>query len=160
EGLRDKLRATLDRAGMDAVAATPYLLHLIDPGEGGDALAGLSPEVVKARTFETLRELSRRLAARAPLVLVVEDLHWIDRTSEEFLTTLVEVVAGTKILLVTTHRPGYRAPWMDRSYVTQMALQPLAPHESLSVIKDVIGPAEIDEPTVEMLVAKAEGNPF
>ena len=70
---------------MDALAVTPYLLHLLDPGEGGEALGRLSPEVVKARTFEALRELSRRLAGRAPLVIVVEDLHWVDRTSEEYL---------------------------------------------------------------------------
>jgi DNA-binding NtrC family response regulator/tetratricopeptide (TPR) repeat protein len=160
EGVRDKLRATLDRAGVDALAATPYLLHLLDPGEGGEAIGQLSPEVVKARTFEILRELTRRLAGLAPLVLVVEDLHWIDRTSEEYLGTLVDVVAGARILLVTTHRPGYRPPWMDKSFATQVALQPLSARESLSLVRDVIGPAEIDEPIVEMIVAKAEGNPF
>ncbi len=160
EGVRDKLRASLDRAGMDAIASAPYLLHLLDPGEGGEALARLSPDVVKARTFETLRELSRRLAGRTPLVIVVEDLHWVDRTSEEYLGTLVDVVAGARILLVTTHRPGYRPPWMDRSYATQVALQPLSPHESQSLVRDVIGPADVDEPTVEMIVSKAEGNPF
>jgi DNA-binding NtrC family response regulator/tetratricopeptide (TPR) repeat protein len=160
DGVRDKLRATLDRAGMDALEATPYLVHLLDPGEGGVALAQLSPEVVKARTFETLRELSRRLSDRAPLVLVVEDLQWVDRISEEYLTTLVEVVARARILLVTTHRPGYRPPWIDKSYATQIALQPLSPRESQSLVLDVIGPAEVDEPTVELIVAKAEGNPF
>jgi DNA-binding NtrC family response regulator/tetratricopeptide (TPR) repeat protein len=160
EGVRDKLRATLDRAGRDGLEATPYLLHLLEPGEGGEAFERLTPEVVKARTFEALRELSRRLADRAPLVLVVEDLHWVDRTSEEYLATLVEVVAGARILLVTTHRPGYRPPWMDKSYATQVALQPLSPQESLSLIRDVIGQAEVDAPTVDMLVAKAEGNPF
>jgi tetratricopeptide (TPR) repeat protein len=160
EGVREKLRATLDRAGMDAIAVTPYLLQLLIPGEGGDALGRLSPEVIKARTFEALRELSRRLAGLSPLVLVVEDLHWVDRTSEEYLATLVDVVAGARILLVTTHRPGYRPPWMDRSYATQVALQPLSTQESLSLARDVIGPAAVDEPTVEMIVAKAEGNPF
>ncbi len=160
EGVREKLRATLDRAGMDALAVTPYLLELLDPSAGGAAPGRLSPEVVKARTFEALRELSRRLAGRGPLVLVVEDLHWVDRTSEEYLGTLVDVVAGARILLVTTHRPGYRPPWMDRSYATQVALQPLSARESLSLVRDVIGAAEVDEPTVEMIVAKAEGNPF
>ena len=160
EGVREKLRATLDRAGMDAVAVTPYLLQLLIPGEGDDALGRLSPEVVKARTFEALRELSRRLAGLSPLVLVVEDLHWVDRSSEEYLATLVDVVAGSRILLVTTHRPGYRPPWMDRSYATQVALQPLSAQESLSLARDVIGAAAVDEPTVEMIVAKAEGNPF
>ncbi len=160
DGVREKLRATLERAGMDTFGAMPCLLHLLDPGEGREALDRLSPEVVKSRTFEALRELSRRLADRAPLVLVVEDMHWVDRTSEEYLGTLVDVVGGARILLVTTHRPGYRPPWMDKSYATQVALQPLSPRESLSLARDVIGPAEVDEPTVEMIVAKADGNPF
>jgi DNA-binding NtrC family response regulator/tetratricopeptide (TPR) repeat protein len=160
EGIRDKLRRTLDRAGMHALDVTPYLLQLLDPGEGGEAIGRLSPEVVKARTFETLRELSRRLAGLAPLVLVVEDLHWVDRTSEEYLGTLVDVVAGARILLLTTHRPGYRPPWIDKSYATQIALQPLSARETMSLARDVIGPADVDEPTVEMIVAKAEGNPF
>ena len=160
DGVREKLRATLERAGMDTFGAMPCLLHLLDPGEGREALDRLSPEVVKSRTFEALRELSRRFADRAPLVLVVEDMHWVDRTSEEYLGTLVDVVGGARILLVTTHRPGYRPPWMDKSYATQVALQPLSPRESLSLARDVIGPAEVDEPTVEMIVAKADGNPF
>ena len=160
DGVREKLRATLERAGMDTFGAMPCLLHLLDPGEGREALDRLSPEVVKSRTFEALRELSRRLADRASLVLVVEDMHWVDRTSEEYLETLVDVVGGARILLVTTHRPGYRPPWMDKSYATQVALQPLSPRESLSLARDVIGPAEVDEPTVEMIVAKADGNPF
>ena len=130
------------RARGDAVPARSSSI----PGEGGEALGRLSPEVVKARTFEALRELSRRLAGLGPLVLVVEDLHWVDRTSEEYLGTLVDVVAGARILLVTTHRPGYRPPWMDRSYATQVALQPLSAQESLSLVRDVIGAAEVDEP--------------
>jgi DNA-binding NtrC family response regulator/tetratricopeptide (TPR) repeat protein len=160
DGVRDKLRRTLDRAGMQALDVTPYLLHLLDPGEGTEALGSPSPEVVKARTFETLRELSRRLAGLAPLVLVVEDLQWVDRTSEEYLGTLVDVVAGARILLLTTHRPGYRPPWIDKSYATQVALQPLSTRETMSLARDVIGTADVDEPTVQMIAAKAEGNPF
>jgi DNA-binding NtrC family response regulator/predicted ATPase len=160
DGIRDKLRRTLDRAAMHTLDVTPFLLQLLDPGEGGEALGRLSPEVVKARTFETLRELSRRLAGLAPLVLVVEDLHWVDRTSEEYLGTLVDVVAGARILLVTTHRPGYRPPWIDKSYATQVALQPLSARETMSLARDVIGAADVDEGTVEIIVAKAEGNPF
>ena len=160
DGIREKLRRTLDRAGMQALDVTPSLLHLLDPGEGTEGVGSQSPEVAKARTFETLRELSRRLAGLAPLVLVVEDLQWVDRTSEEYLGTLVDVVAGARILLVTTHRPGYRPPWIDKSYATQVALQPLSARETMSLARDVIGTADVDEPTVEMIAAKAEGNPF
>ena len=76
---------------------------------------------------------SRRGAAQ-PLVIVVEDLHWIDRTSEEFLTTLVERLAGARVLLVATQRPGYRAPWLDRSYVTHITMSPLTAADSARLV--------------------------
>ena len=63
---------------------------------------------------------------REPVALLVEDLHWIDKPSEEFFETLVDGLPGARILLVATYRPGYRAPWMDRSYATQITLHPLS----------------------------------
>src|SRR3989442_5413540 len=70
---------------------------------------------------------------RLPLVIVVEDLQWADTISEEFFASLAEVLAGSPILLVSTYRAGYRPPWIDNSYATQVALLPLAPDESRHV---------------------------
>ena len=80
--------------------------------EGRDVPEGLTPEARKARTFEALRLLCLE-GRRRPLVLVVEDLHWIDRTSEEFLGMLADDVETSAIMLLTTHRPGYRPPWLS-----------------------------------------------
>jgi predicted ATPase len=92
--------------------------------------------------------------------MVVEDLHWIDRSSEEFLSTLVDSLAGAPIFLLCSWRPGYRAPWADHSYVTQVALRPLSPRDSLSVVSSIVQPEQITAPLANRILERAEGNPF
>jgi transcriptional regulator with AAA-type ATPase domain/tetratricopeptide (TPR) repeat protein len=157
--MADKARSSLLEAGLDLLETAPYLLHLLDIEPDSERFAA-PPEVTKARIFDTLRQLVLRKSRLAPLVIVVEDLHWIDQTSEEYLASLVEVVPGARLLLVGTHRDGRRPPWIEKSYATQVALQPLAPEESLRIVRSVIGSDEAVDALYEMIVAKAEGNPF
>ncbi|HEV8253340.1 MAG TPA: AAA family ATPase [Vicinamibacteria bacterium] len=140
--------------------AAAWLLRLAGIEAGSEAPATRTPEAVKARTFEVLRLLLLRASTRRPLLLVVEDLHWIDRTSEEFLESLVERLAGARICLLTTARPGYRAPWMDRSYATQITLRPLGASESTALVESVAGEAALPRAVADAILAKAEGNPF
>jgi predicted ATPase len=97
----------------------------------------LSPSAFKARAFALLRQLSLHGGPQLLRILAVEDLHWIDPTSEEWLASLVEQMAGTALLLVVTYRPGYRPPWLVHSAATQLALTPLTPRESLAVVQAV-----------------------
>ncbi|MGH7263357.1 MAG: ATP-binding protein, partial [Candidatus Rokuibacteriota bacterium] len=156
----DKLRAGLEALAMDPRDVSPYLLQLLGLEGGTERLGAMTPEVIKARTFEALRQMSVRRSRTAPLILVVEDLHWIDKTSEEYLASLAEISAGARIIMVATYRPGYRPPWIDKSYATQMALQPLAPADSRSVVESVLGTGELTGSVLEGILAKAEGNPF
>ncbi len=158
--MADKARSTLLEAGMDLLETAPYLLHLLDIEQDPERFAALSPDVTKARIFDTLRQLMLRKSRQAPLVIVVEDLHWIDGTSEEYLASLAEILQGARVLLVCTHRGGFRPSWIEKSYTTQVALQPLAPEESLHIVKSVLGPEEASDALYELIVAKAEGNPF
>ncbi len=95
-----------------------------------------------------------------PLILEIEDLHWIDASSDECLTALVERMAGAPLLVLVTYRPGYRPAWIDKSYVTQVALQPLTSQDSLRVVQAVLPTAALTAPLVPQLLAKADGNPF
>ncbi|HUG53584.1 MAG TPA: hypothetical protein VMR21_08280, partial [Vicinamibacteria bacterium] len=101
-----------------------------------------------------------RASMRQPLLVVLEDLHWIDRTSEEFLGSLVERLPGARIGLLTTARTGYRAPWMDRSYATQVTLKPLGARDSAELIEAVAGDAAFPRSVCDAILEKAEGNPF
>ena len=97
---------------------------------------------------------------RHPLILAIEDLQWIDQTSEDFFVSLVESLGRASVLVLTTYRPGYHPPWMERSYVTQMALPSLASHESLQLVSAMLQAEQVPDPAVRDLLAKAEGNPF
>jgi len=104
EVIGDKVRFGLQEVGMDPEDAVPYLLQLVGVKEGTERLAVLSPEAIKTRTFATLRQMSLNDSQQRPLIFEVEDLHWIDKTSEEFLASLIESLAGSSILLLGTYR--------------------------------------------------------
>jgi len=156
----EKVEAALRAVGMPAEETAPYLLVLLGIKERADRLATLTPEAIRVRTFEILRELCGRASRDRPLVLAVEDLHWIDMTSQEFIASLVDGLSGARILLLLTYRPGYRPPWMEKSYATQVALRALSSRESAIVLEAVPGASGIPEALAQAVLQKAEGNPF
>jgi predicted ATPase len=95
--------------------------------------------MLRARTFETLLELFLGASVRRTMAVFVEDLHWIDRTSDEWLRVLVERLSGSKLLLVTTYRPGYQPAWIGHSYATQLSLAPLGREDSFRVVEGILG---------------------
>ena len=137
-----------------------YLLSLLGVQAETEILAAVPPETLKARTFETLRQLILHSSRQQPLMLAIEDLHWIDQTSEAFLTSLVEKMGGAPLLLLATYRPEYRLSWLGRSYVTQIVLPPLAPQDSLCVVQAVLQSAQVPDHLARVILTKAEGNPF
>ena len=159
DAVADKIESAVAAAGMEP-GSTAYLLRLLGIERASPTLAALSPEGVKARTFEALRQLTLRRSRVSPLVLVVEDLHWMDKTSEEFFTSLVEALPAAAILMTASYRPGYRPPWLDKSYATQVALQPLAPDQARRVVEGMLGADAPAEAIVDEVLTKAEGNPF
>jgi tetratricopeptide (TPR) repeat protein len=155
-----KVTAALREVDLEPEEWMPYLLHLLGVREATEQLASLSPEAIKARTFETLRQMSLKGSRKRPILFVIEDLHWIDKTSEEFCTSLVEAIAGAPILLLYTYRPGYRPPWSERSYVTQMALRRLSSEDSLRVVHAMLATEQVPDAWAHVILDKAEGNPF
>jgi class 3 adenylate cyclase len=155
-----KIRGLLQGAGMTPDEWASYLLHLLEIQAGTEELVGVSPETLKAKTFEALRQIWLHRGQQHPLVLVVEDLHWIDPSSEAFLTRLVDGIAGAPILVLATYRPGYRPPWLEKSYATQLTLQPLSSQESLQIIRTVLQTETVPDSLTQAILAKAQGNPF
>jgi class 3 adenylate cyclase/tetratricopeptide (TPR) repeat protein len=160
ERAADKVRARLDSLGLDPAERAPYLLQLLGLKEPDDAARALGGEVIVARTLDTLRQLWLRSSRQRPLVLVVEDLHWIDPASESCLAALAKGLGGASLLLVTTYRPGYRPSWIDRSYATQIALAPLRRDDSLRVVHSLLPTLPAHDPRARLILDKAEGNPF
>ena len=160
EAIAQKIEWSLREVDMDPVETAPYLVHLLGLKEGTAGLAGLSPKVIQTRSFDVLRQMTFKGSRRRPLMILVEDLQWIDKTSEEYATSLAENIAGSCVLLVLTYRPGYQLPWMDKSYSTQLALHQLSAKESLEVVRAVLAPRQATETVSQFILTKAEGNPL
>jgi predicted ATPase len=160
EAVVEKVYIALEEVGIEPAASAPYLLQLRGMQAGTEPLAPLTPETIKARTFAALRQMSLNGSQRRLLVLAIEELHWSDKTSEEFCDTLVESLAGAAIMVLATYRPGYHPLWIDKPYVTQLALQGLAPHEGILVVRSTQQCGTLAEAVVQMILDKAEGNPF
>jgi predicted ATPase len=155
---RARLREESASLGPAVAAGVAYLEALLDPGT--PVPEGRSPEAVKARTFEAIQQMVLAQQARRPLVLIAEDLQWIDRTSEELLASLVDAIAGTRVLLVATARPAYRPPWMGPPHTAQIALGPLSAPDSRRLVESILDDAGAPGRWLDAILARAEGNPF
>jgi DNA-binding winged helix-turn-helix (wHTH) protein/class 3 adenylate cyclase/predicted ATPase len=160
EDMIDKVQKSLQDVQMEPETWAPVLLHLLGVPAGEQALATLSPEVRKTRTVTVLTQMCLHGSRQRPLIVEIEDLHWIDASSNEWITTLVDRIAGIPLLLLVTYRPGYRPAWIDKSYTTQISLAPLTPPESLQVVQTILPTETLPTPLVPQLLAKADGNPF
>jgi class 3 adenylate cyclase/tetratricopeptide (TPR) repeat protein len=160
EVVADKVRAGLREVGLDPREDGPVLLHLLEIKGVPDSPVLSNPEAVKRKAFGTLRELSLKRSVQRPLIVVLEDLHWVDKVSEEFLGFLAESVRDARVLLLATYRPGYRPPWIDKSYAGQTPLQPLSQDDSTRMVRSVLQVDQLVELVTQEIVAKADGNPF
>jgi transcriptional regulator with AAA-type ATPase domain/tetratricopeptide (TPR) repeat protein len=155
-----KIERGMGALGGDLGWTLPYVRQLFGLAAGDPSAAALDSASRRSETFRALKELVRAAAAQQPLVILIEDLHWIDPASEEFLTFLADAIPTIGVLLVCSHRPGYRQPFGDRSYHVRIALRALSRHEMAAVSGSLLGTYEIPPEVHALIAAKAEGNPF
>jgi class 3 adenylate cyclase/tetratricopeptide (TPR) repeat protein len=156
-----KVAAGLARLGAGAGESAPYLLELLGARNGSEALAELGSRAIQERIYGALRQVLLQQAARCGVLVVeIEDLHWIDPTSEEFLAGLVEELAGARLLLLLTYRSGYRASWMEKSYATQVGVRPLSASQSRALVEAVLRRSDVPPELTAAMLKRAEGNPF
>src|SRR5215831_15175355 len=160
EVITQRVHAGLEVLGMERGIAAPYLLHLLGCKGGAEAVIGLSPQAVKVRTMDALRQAAIAGSREQPIIFAVEDLQWIDQTSEEALASLAESLAGCPIMLIATYRPGYRPTWLERSYATQIGLNRLTRAHSLAVLHSVVPEEELSPHLAQVILSHAEGVPF
>jgi predicted ATPase/class 3 adenylate cyclase len=120
----------------------------------------LDPQQRRQRTFEAIRDLLIRLSQERPLLLAVEDLHWIDRTSQEFLDYLIGRLANACILLVLLYRPEYTHTWGSKSYYTQISLDQLSARNSADLVQAILEEGEVVPELRDIILGRAGGNPL
>lgn len=128
----------LDRSLEDTL---PYLFALLGIEEQPSPLQQMDAQIRRRRTFEALKKLFLRESLNQPLVLIFEDLHWIDEETQGFLDVLSESVASAKLLLLTNYRPEYRHEWGQKTYYTQLRLAPLGREEAEEFLDAIVGNA-------------------
>jgi len=138
----------------------PYVRALLSLDPGDVEVRAMNPAQRRGETFEALRRLLVRAAERRPQVLVIEDLHWCDSATEQFLAALVDSVPALRTLVVLTYRPGYASPFGDRSYVSRVVPAALSPEDSAGMAAAVLAAGALPEELRALVVRKAEGNPF
>ena len=120
----------------------------------------LTPQKRKERTLQALLQLLAAQAERQATVVAGEDLHWVDPSSLEFLTLLVEQIPTTKLLLVLTFRPEFTPPWKGRSHITQLTLNRLGHKQVEAMIEQVRAGSPLPAESIVQIRTKADGVPL
>jgi class 3 adenylate cyclase/tetratricopeptide (TPR) repeat protein len=141
--IRNKVSLGLQAIFLEEGPALPYILELISVRNSGLDQIQLSPEGKKERTIETLKKIVLKGAEIRPLIVAIEDLHWIDKTSEEALKYLLEAIPGARILLIFTYRPEFIPTWGARSYHNQVLINRLSNREVLFMAEHILGTEQI-----------------
>ncbi len=157
----EKIRSHLNREELTQENELLLLELLGIPIDRGP-VKRLSPQAHRARTFKLLQDIVLRAAAHQTTVMVIEDIHWIDATSEKWLNEFVTHLGDAALLLLVTYRPSYSPKWLGRESTTLLTLPPLTRRDSAVLARSILGqPKDKDNNVVKKdIVAKAEGNPF
>jgi class 3 adenylate cyclase/tetratricopeptide (TPR) repeat protein len=125
-----------------------------------EAYLKLEPKQKREKIFEAMRDLFIRESQNKPLVLVFEDLHWIDKTSEEFLDYFIGWLANTPILLVILYRPEYTHHWGSKSYYSNVRVDQLSIPTSAELVQSILREGEVVPELSNLILGKAAGNPL
>jgi predicted ATPase len=132
-------------------------LEIADPDRPTSPMA---PEARLRRLFTLLRRIIERRSERETMVILLEDLHWFDAASEEFLQMLVESYPGTRTLVLTNFRPEFQAGWMRHSYYRQLPLVPLGSVAVRELLQELLGSHPSLQQLSDHIVERTGGNPF
>jgi class 3 adenylate cyclase/tetratricopeptide (TPR) repeat protein len=160
QGVKDKIKKGLRIMEADEASTLPYLLELLSVKDSGIDEIPMTPEAKKDRTIKALRQIILKGSEVKPLVIALEDLHWLDKSSEDVAKDLLDSISGSKVLLIFTYRPEYAHSWGDKPNHNQITLHRLSNRESLDIAVHLLRKKEIEPALQELILEKTEGNPF
>ena len=158
--IRKKVTTWLQAIEVDEASTLPYLLELLAVKDSGIDKLSLSPETRKDRTLQALKKIVLKGSEFRPVIMAIEDLHWMDRSSEDALKELLESISGSKISLIFTYRPEFVHTWGARSYHSQITLNRLSNRESLTMVIHLLNTTRIEKEIEDLILSKTEGIPF
>lgn len=159
ETRRGKLDAYLERLGLDHSILAPPLARLLGFGDAFADAAASSPEREKIEIISALLRLFAAMAEERPLLMVLDDVHWIDPSTLELVSRWIDALPGRKCLLLITARPEFVAPWKNLAHVTALELNRLGRRDTVSLIESIAGIRPPDA-LLDQIVARTDGVPL
>ncbi len=158
--IREKVTGKLITLDESLKSLLPALLALLDITIEDAQWQALDPPQRRQRTLDAVKRLLLRESQVQPLLLVIEDLHWIDSETQAVLDSLVASVPSARMLVLVNYRPEYQHDWGSKTYYTQLRIDPLPPEGAEELLHALLGAEESLRPLRPLLVERTEGNPF
>jgi len=158
--IKKKMAETISHLDEELKGILPPLHDLFSLKVEDEGYLWLEPQKKRERIFEAMRDLLVRESQRKPLVLAVDDLQWIDRTSDEFLNYFIGWLAGSHIMLVLLYRPEYVHQWGSKSYYSQIGVEQLSTSASAELVRAMLEEGEVAPELREVILDRAAGNPL
>jgi class 3 adenylate cyclase/tetratricopeptide (TPR) repeat protein len=158
--VRQKVSSKLRALDETLEPTAPALLSLLDVPVPDLQWQTLEPPQRRQRTLDAIKHLLLRESQAQPLLLVFEDLHWIDSETQAFLDSLVESLPTARLLLLVNYRPEYQDGWVRKTYYTRLRLDALAPEDTEDFLRALIGGDPALRPLNRLLMERTDGNPF
>ncbi|MBI4228323.1 MAG: tetratricopeptide repeat protein, partial [Deltaproteobacteria bacterium] len=156
--IKGKVEAAVSRIDDKLKDTVPLILDLLSVKTDSDILKNLDAAQKRQAIFEALKAIILRISQITSLVMVIEDLHWIDKTSEEFLNNIAGSMGNERIMLLLTCRPGFVHRFIDKAYYTQIALSSFSTSECRFLVESILNSAEISDELMGLILKKTTGN--
>jgi class 3 adenylate cyclase/tetratricopeptide (TPR) repeat protein len=158
--IREKVKKGLKVLGVDEALTLPYFLELLSVKDSGIDDIPMSHAGRKDRIIEAFKLITLKGSEIRPLIVAYEDLHWVDKSSEDVLKYVLESIPGARVLLIFTYRPEFVHTWGGKSFHNQVTLNRLSNRETLSMASHLLGTEDVDRNLEELVLDKTEGVPF
>jgi class 3 adenylate cyclase/predicted ATPase len=157
---REKVEAVLNGLDPALQDTLPYLLTLLGIQENPDPLAQMDPQIKRQRTLDAIKRVVLRESLNQPLVVIFEDLHWIDGQTQALLDLIADSIPASQILLLVNYRPEYSDQWDNKTYYSQIRLNPLGGADGAAMLSFLLGEGIELNPIKRLIVERTDGNPF
>jgi class 3 adenylate cyclase/tetratricopeptide (TPR) repeat protein len=138
----------------------PSFQDLLSVQVDDEAFLKLEPKQKRGKAFEAIRDLLVSISQESPLVLVVEDLHWIDDSSEEFLNYLIEWIASSPVMLILLYRTEYQHKWSSKTYYHKIGLDHLGKDSAIELVTAMLEDGDVTPELRDLILSRAAGNPL
>ncbi len=158
--VREKVTGKLLTLDKTLESTLPAFLSLLDFAVEDQQWQNLDSSQRRQRTLDAIKRLFLRESQVQPVILVFEDLHWIDSETQSFLDGLIDSLPTASLILLVNYRPEYQHGWGSKTYYRQLRIDPLPPESAEELLLGVLGDDAALQPLKQLLIERTEGNPF